>query len=234
MHKKSELDHPVWASLTGPQDGFAVQHGGAVRYQSDVSSFAAVADHADPQCWSDLAEMIDHDRVAVVHDPSVTIPASWSVTQSLHVLQMVDRSGRRPSRGSDTTDLLAAEDVPDMLELVRLTKPGPFLRRTITLGEYRGIHSEAQPAELVAMAGQRIFTGQWREISGVCTSPRFQGRGLARRLVGAVTDQAAHRGERAFLHVTAGNPAIPLYASMGFEIRRTLVISVVLRRLASE
>ena len=33
------------------------------------------------------------------------------------------------------------------------------------------------------MAGERMHAGTLREISGVCTHPDFQGRGLARRLM---------------------------------------------------
>ena len=38
----------------------------------------------------------------------------------------------------------------------------------------------ADQAVLVAMAGERMQAGPWREISGVCTDPGHQGRGLAR------------------------------------------------------
>ena len=58
-------------------------------------------------------------------------PASWSVEPLVVGLQML-------ATGVDaTTDPsavpLTAEDVPEMLDLVARTQPGPFLSRTIEL-----------------------------------------------------------------------------------------------------
>ena len=95
--------------------------------------------------------------------------------------------------------LLEADDVPEVLELVRATEPGPFLERTIELGRYLGIGREG----LVAMAGERMALDGWREISGVCTAPDHRRQGLAARLVGAIAAGIHARSERAFLHVLA-------------------------------
>jgi hypothetical protein len=37
---------------------------------------------------------------------------------------------------------LGAADVPEMLELVAQTEPGPFLNRTVELGDYLGIRRD--------------------------------------------------------------------------------------------
>ena len=114
------------------------------------------------------------------------------------------------------------------LELAALTRPGPFGPRTIELGEYFGCF---EGERLVAMAGERMHAGTLREISGVCTHPDFQGRGLARRLMAKLVRRQMQRGETPFLHVMRGNArARRLYARMGFRARRESVVRVIARR----
>src|SRR3982750_573002 len=81
---------------------------------------------------------------------------------------------------ADAVTLLGPRHVPQTVELTTLTQPGPFGPRTLELGDYFGWFDGEQ---LVAMAGERMHAGPLREISGVCTRPDFQGRGLARRLM---------------------------------------------------
>jgi predicted GNAT family acetyltransferase len=112
---------------------------------------------------------------------------------------------------------LGPADVPQILDLVERTRPGPFRPRTIELGQYLGIrHGE----RLVALAGERLHPAGWTEISAVCTDPAYRGRGLASRLVSAVGAGIAERGDRVLLHGLATNPAIGLYLSLGFRLRR--------------
>ena len=51
------------------------------------------------------------------------------------------------------------------------------------------------------MAGERMQDRHFREVSGVCTHPDQQGRGLARRLTELVVRRELARGETPFLHV---------------------------------
>ena len=90
-----------------------------------------------------------------------------------------------------------AADVPEILDLVARTQPGPFRPRTIELGTYLGFRHDGA---LVAMAGERLHPAGWTEISAVCTDPAYRGRGLATRLVSAVGAGIAERGDRVLLH----------------------------------
>lgn len=113
---------------------------------------------------------------------------------------------------------LGPADVPDMLDLVARTEPGPFLERTVELGGYLGIR---QGGTLIAMAGERMRPPGWTEISAICTDPRFRGQGLASRLTLAVAAAIRTRGDTPFLHAAASNvTAIRLYESLGFRFRR--------------
>ncbi len=118
-------------------------------------------------------------------------------------------------------------DVPEVLELVAQTQPGPFLERTIELGDYLGIRRDGA---LVAMAGERFRLDDWTEISAVCTRPDYQGQGLASGLIAALVANIERRAQRPFLHVLAANTtALRLYEQLGFRIRQTVKLTVVTR-----
>jgi predicted GNAT family acetyltransferase len=114
-----------------------------------------------------------------------------------------------------------------MLDLVALTQPGPFGPRTIELGEYFGCFDGPR---LVAMAGERMFAGSFREVSGVCTHPDFQGRGLARRLMHKLIRRELQRDEIPFLHVMKANAgAQQMYQRMGFRVHQEQLVRVLSR-----
>jgi predicted GNAT family acetyltransferase len=95
------------------------------------------------------------------------------------------------------------------------------------MGEYLGIHEDGR---LVAMAGERMAAGDLREISGVCTHPDFQGRGLARALMHELICRQVARGLLPFLHVMSFNSrALALYERMGFRRHRESVLRIVCR-----
>ena len=56
-----------------------------------------------------------------------------------------------------------------------LTRPGPFLSRTLRLGSFVGVREDGR---LIAMAGERMKLPGLTEVSGVCTHPDFRGRGV--------------------------------------------------------
>jgi predicted GNAT family acetyltransferase len=120
---------------------------------------------------------------------------------------------------------LGGADVAEMMELVARTDPGPFLARTIELGDYIGIRRDGA---LVAMAGERFRLAEWAEISAVCTSPDHRGEGLASGLVRALIARIRLRSQLPILHVLGTNTgAIRLYEGLGFRVRQTTRIAVV-------
>ena len=100
---------------------------------------------------------------------------------------------------------LGTTDVPEMLELTAATEPGPFLPQTIEMGSYFGIR--ASDGRLVAMAGERLQSTAFTEISAVCTHPDFRGRGYARALTKFLAAQILAAGKIPFLHVKSENGA---------------------------
>lgn len=211
------LDNPVWSALTGPHRGFAElgPAGLAARYTGDASPFAALCDPADPAAWADLAALAGPGEGVWVTG-LLTPPPGWETELAIPGVQLDGRAVRAVTAPEAVP--LGPADVPEMLELVDLTRPGPFLDRTVELGTYLGIRHEGR---LVAMAGERMRPAGWSEISAVCTHPEHRGRGLAGRLIRAVAAAVRERGDSPFLHAAAENTgALRLYASMGFELRR--------------
>jgi ribosomal protein S18 acetylase RimI-like enzyme len=218
----SPLDNAAWASLTGPHAHFAERRGQALRYPADVAPFLAVPDEPDGNVWRDIAELAG-PGARVPLGSETTPPDGWEVVMTLPGVQLVD-DGIEAVMDGDAV-LLGLSDVPEMLDLVERTKPGPFLPRTVELGTYLGIRRDGA---LIAMAGERLHPPGWTEISAVCTAAEFRGQGLATRLVLSVAGGIRERGETPFLHAAASNTAaIRLYESMGFRLRRETTFTAV-------
>ena len=218
----ARLDNPVYAALSGAHARFAQVCGRALRYPADVAPFFALPSEPSRGDWRSAIEVVPPGSYAAIVHAGADVPETWKTLQEFEAVQMIgehvngiDAPGATP---------LCADDVPEMLELVRQTDPGPFLDRTIDLGDYVGVRCGNQ---LVAMAGERLHFDGWTEISAVCTAPTHRGHGMASRLVGALIAGIQRRSERAFLHVlTTNTNAIRLYEALGFRVRRTLTISV--------
>jgi ribosomal protein S18 acetylase RimI-like enzyme len=217
-----ELDNPAWYSLTGPHAALAETRTTAARYPADVCPFVGLADTSTKGPWDDLGQLIEPGGTAAVIGLG-SAPEGWDVRWQIDGFQMV---GDRFHGAPDAEAVgLGVSDVPEMLDLVQRTRPGPFLPRTVIMGTYLGIRREGR---LVAMAGERLHPAGWTEISAVCTDSSCRGEGLATRLVGAVTAGIRARGEVPFLHVAGTNTgAIRLYETLGFHIRRVTTFSVV-------
>jgi ribosomal protein S18 acetylase RimI-like enzyme len=145
-------------------------------------------------------------------------PPDWKVEFAIAGVQMVADSFE--GEPAPSAEVLGAADVPDMLDLVARTKPGPFLPRTVELGRYVGIRDRGR---LVAMAGERLRCTGLTELSAICTDASHRGRGLATTLVGDLVASIRARGDTPFLHAAADNQtAIGLYETLGFRVRRRI------------
>lgn len=211
------LDNPALASLTGPHAHFAERRGRILRYPVDMSPWLALPAEPDTDDWADLAALAGPGAEVPLPGFRGQVPDDWEITFSMEGVQFVD-DGLAAEPEPEAVRLGPA-DIPEMLDLVARTQPGPFLPRTIELGTYLGIRRDGA---LVAMAGERLHPPGWTEISAVCTDPAFRGEGLATRLIHAVAHGIRERGETPFLHTAATNTsAIRLYESLGFRLRRT-------------
>ena len=225
----ARLDNPVYAALSGPHARFAQRSGRVVRYEPDIAPFMALPSEPSATDWQDAIELVrPGTAAATVHDGS-PLPESLEVTLSFELVQMIGERVRGTHEPEAIT--LGPADVPEMMELVRATEPGPFFERTIELGNYVGIRRDGA---LVAMAGERLRFDGWTEISAVCTAPEHRGQGLASLLMSTLVAAIQDRGEQVFLHVlTSNTSAIRLYEALGFRTRRGRTISVLTRSAAT-
>jgi len=219
------LDNPAYASLCGAHAPLAQVRGRARRYPADVAPFLALPSRPSAQDWEDAAGLVAPGTFVAGRYGAAELPDGWRAVQAFELVQMIEE--RVMAVDFAEAIPLSGADVPEMLELVAETEPGPFLPRTIELGDYVGIR---RGGALVAMAGERFRPDGWTEISAVCTKPDHRGQGLASRLMGALIAGIQRRSERAFLHVMSTNTgAIHLYEALGFRLRQHATLTVVTR-----
>jgi ribosomal protein S18 acetylase RimI-like enzyme len=217
------LDNPIWSALTTEHQHLARSHGLARRYLPDVSPFAGFLDPTE-DAFADLERLVSPgEHVAFFTASPFDVPGGWQVDRSRWIDQMIcDTSLAAPPLAPLP---LGTTDVPEMLELTAATDPGPFLPQTIQMGSYFGIR--ASDGRLVAMAGERLQSTAFAEISAVCTLPEFRGRGYARGLVTFLAAQILATGKTPFLHVKSENGAKVVYQKIGFRLRAAICLTVI-------
>ncbi len=213
------LDNPVWHALTGPHAGLAMGGGGARHYPRDIAPFSAIAEPG-ATAYRDLAADLPPGVEARLFRPTdEAVPPAWEAISALPIVQMVaDDTMLEPAAG-DSIVPLGDADVDEMLVLAEAARPGPFDRRTVRLGGYVGVRREGR---LVAMAGERFRLPGHIELSAICVHPEWRGAGLGRGLTLYLSQRVRAQGEVPFLHVFPENPAMMVYARLGFRERARL------------
>lgn len=220
------LDNIIWHSLAGAHARFSAGTNEARRYAPGFSPIAGFADAESPN-FAALAPFCGRDEHLYVGGWSGQAPSGWHIDLENSMHQMVWDAVIPEADPAFAAMPLGPQHVPQMLELVALRPPGPFAARTRELGDYYGV---IEGGRLVAMAGERMAAGAWHEISGVCTHPDVEGRGLAWRLIAKLVRSQMQRGETPFLHVMSDNVhARRLYERMGFRFHQEVAVRVVSR-----
>jgi ribosomal protein S18 acetylase RimI-like enzyme len=219
------LDNIMWNCLSGPHAAFATGEGAIRRYAPGFSPIVGCEDPDRPD-FDTLARYCQPGDAFYVDIWSGAPPRGWEIEKEARMFKMIWRA---PSPGEDAAPdaiPLRPEHASQAVELAKLTNPGPFGIRTPELGEFFGYFDGGR---LIAMAGERLCAGDLHEISGICTHPDYQGRGLAKKLSLKLVMRQMLRGKTPFLHVLSHNAAARgLYGKMGFyDYRETLVRVVV-------
>jgi len=222
------LDNPIWTALTTSQAHFAEGDGLARRFQAEIGPLAAFAEPTR-EAYLALEKLARTGTGAgIVLEASANAAdvesAGFRILEQDSLLQMIYSDRELPASALDFVKLTAA-DVPEMVALATIMKPGPFTTRTHELGNFIGVQREGQ---LAAMAGERMRMPGYTEISAVCTHPNHAGHGYATALMVELIGQIRRRNEIPILHVRSSNThAIGLYRRIGFSDRRHFHFTVI-------
>ena len=228
MYIQHILDNPVWEALS-TEDKRLNQGTVALGYfAEDVSPFVGM------ESWDDndlarMERMLPAERsFSIMIAGEVRIPPSFDILFTTPLYQMTCTSLQPIAQTGETIRHLGEADVPAMLALTALTKPGPFLQHTIDFGNYVGIYENG---ELLAMAGERLHLRGYTELSAVCTHPYHLGKGYAAQLMTYACERIMKQGNIPFLHVKTDNlRAIRKYEQLGFTKRADFYFAVVKKR----
>lgn len=215
--RRHPLDNVFWQSLSGPHIHLSAGDEHARRYRPGFSAIAAFANPEQPDLEG-LAALCPVDEAFYVegwNGPNGS--AAWSIEFDARMVAMAwDTQAPPPATTTLHCRPLVAADREAAMALVALTNPGPFGPLTLSMGEFIGHFTPG--GQLITMAGERTRADPWHEVSGICTHPEHQGRGLGRALTHEVVRRMLQRGERPFLHVRADNEvARRMYRKLGFR-----------------
>jgi ribosomal protein S18 acetylase RimI-like enzyme len=216
------LDNPAWYALTGPQGDLAIGHGLARHYPRDIAPFSALAEPT-ATAYADLGADLPHGLEARLFRPQAEpAPEGWETVSARPIVQMMaGKIAASPATSATEFVVLGPDDAADMLALAGAAGPGPFGPRTSSLGIYLGVRRAGQ---LIAMGGERFRLPGFVELSGICVHPSARGTGLGAAITANLTRMVLERGDTPFLHVFPDNPAIALYARLGFRERARLYV----------
>lgn len=219
----SPLDNPIWHALTG-LDGLKNIGTDGVRYfNEDVAPFLGMPDWSRHYQKKVFPGIPKGRKWILLIKQTVDLLEEWKIENAFSIYQMTLKRDVPTKLDTDSNwkiQPLDSHNIPEMLSLTELTRPGPFTRRTIEFGNYHGIFSEGR---LVAMGGERMHVNSYTEISAICTHPDMRGKGYGSLVAGYLSALILAKGQLPFLHVLKENEtAIQVYLKLGFEIRSLL------------
>jgi len=219
------LDNPIYYALTSGHSHIAKGLDEVRYYIEDITAFAGLKDNSQENL-NTLYQISPAESLFVFFSKTpVEIPKKWKLLTHIDMFQFVFRGKKVPMADAMGITDLDLEHVAEMIDLVELTKPGPFLAKTINLSNYTGIFVDGK---LAAMAGHRFYPSPYREVSAVCTHPDHLGKGYAFKILQEQIKRILLRSEIPFLHVRNDNEgAIKLYHKLGFEIRTDMIAYVI-------
>lgn len=214
------LDNPIWNALTTSNKHIASGSDNVKYLKRDVGIFAGLKNNFETELV-ELHSMIPEGGIILFVPHEVKVPAQWKIKLKRDILQMVYEKGKMDLDRKGIVPL-QDEHIPAMIEITRMTNPGPFFNRTIDFGNYEGIFDDAK---LVAMTGRRLQPDPYTEVSAVCTHPDHVGKGYAAKLVRSQVNSIIDISRIPFLHLYPDNtPALKLYEKLGFTLRRSMIV----------
>lgn len=223
---KHILDNPAFYALSTGNEHLSNGTDDVRYFNKEVSLFIGIRELM-PDSFRMLYDLLPHGGpIGYVTPFETEIPDVWKLLNKVKGKQMIYNGALKDV---DTSHIVELNDghIPQMIELTKLTNPGPFDTRTIDFGSYYGIFDGDR---LTAMAGQRLNPLPYAEISAVCTHPDYTGRGYARQLVEFQINRIKKEGGIPILHVADGNDRpFELYKKIGFEVRSHMYFYILIK-----
>lgn len=214
------LHNPVFHALCSTDHHLSLGNERVRYFHEEVSPYAGFAED-NTTGFEELYELLPPSRRILYAKPTpVATPKGWQLQHEIRGLQFVYEGSNNIEGDFSNIVALTDQHVDEMIELVKLTKPGPFGKRTIDFGYYHGIFENGK---LIAMTGQRLHAGNYTELSAVCTHPDYLGKGYASALMKHQLQLILNNGQQPFLHVRDDNErAIAVYERLGFKVSRPM------------
>src|SRR5947209_2158594 len=130
------LDNPVWNALISGNKVFAQGTETVKFFPREVVPFVALKEET-PAHFDELYDMVASDTPVLLFTVNdLKIPESWNILMEILGFQMMYNGAPLPELQFDKIVPLTEKHVPQILELIKLTNPGPVFSRTIEFGNY--------------------------------------------------------------------------------------------------
>ncbi|GER60464.1 GNAT family N-acetyltransferase [Patiriisocius marinus] len=214
-----QLKNPVWHSLKETHKDFSIALDGVQFYNPEICTFGAFFDDSKTAVAAnayvkntDNFFFVSENQTPIIDDSKVVLEKKVDGCQMvLNKLPEVQIT--------ENIVLLDKSYIDEIYKLVWLVMPGYYKKRTFEMGKYFGIFKNDT---LVSIAGQRMQTDLFIEISAVVTHPDYTRKGLAKQLIAHNTNEILKENKKPILHTNKGNLAISLYEKLGFELTRDM------------
>ena len=219
-----QLKNPVWYSLKETHKEYVVEFDGVLFFKPEICTFGSFFDESKTAKASseylkntDDFFFVSENQTPIIDDSKVILE------KKIDGCQMV--LNKLPDiKITESIVLLDETFLDEIYDLIWLVMPGYYRKRSFEMGKYYGIFKNGK---LVSIAGQRMQTNLFIEISAVVTHPGYTKRGLARQLIAYNTRQILKENKTPILHTNKGNLAIPLYKKLGYELTRDMNLSLI-------
>lgn len=232
MNASGPLRNAIWEALESSHRHLCRALGKARRYPAAVAPFAAIAENS-PEAMADLEGLLTPgESVYLMGERPAECPGlRWDgIVACLQMLFPEERT-LPDVRGVAAIGPLDCSHAGEMMELITLAFPGYFRPETCRMGNYYGVR---EGGRLIAMGGERLIVGRYREISGLCTHPEHTGRGLGTELLRNIISGQRGAGAISWLHVSETNHhAIGLYHHLGFATLRRVELHRIVKEDAN-
>ena len=216
---ENKLKNPVWYSLNETHQQYIVEFDKVKFYNPNICPFGAFTNtQKTASALNEYAKLTDSFFLVSENENPTYDSSKVQLDKKIEGVQMVLQNLQEVEFTEEIIPL-TENHLDEIYDLIWLVMPGYYRKRTFDMGKYFGIFKNNQ---LVSIAGQRMQTNDFIEVSGVVTHPEFTKRGFAKQLTQYVTKDIIADGKHPILHTTKGNPAIKLYENLGYQITRDM------------